>query len=93
MADDLRDALAAHKHEIESLNGELVAVRALLFYLLDALSATESNNMIRRVFDAAADHIEHAAISQGKAASPEHLVKALGIVEDFRAKIFPNPHK
>lgn len=95
MADELaelKQALASHKHEIESLNGELFAVRALLFYLLD-LAAVESNDMVRRVFDEAANHVEDAAIRFGKAASPEHLVKALGIIEDFRSKIFPNTKK
>jgi hypothetical protein len=90
--DEIRAALAAHKSEIESLNGELTALRALLFYLLD-FSARKSDDMIRSVFDAAADHVEHAAIRHGKSASPEHLVKALGIVEDFRTKIFPNVKK
>ena len=84
--------LAAHKKEIDSLNGELVAVRALLFYLLD-FAALQSNDMVRSVFDAAADHVESAAIRHGKSASPEHLVKALGIIEDLRSKIFPNVKK
>ena len=92
MTEDIRKALADHKHEIESLNGELFALRSLIFYLLD-FSARQSDDMIRRVFDAAADHVESAAIRHGKTASPEHLVKALGIVEDFRAKIFPNVKK
>jgi hypothetical protein len=90
--DEIRAALTAHKGEIESLNGELAALRALLFYLLD-FSARESDDMVRRVFDAAADHLEDAAVRHGKSASPEHLVKALGIVEDLRTKIFPNVKK
>jgi hypothetical protein len=88
--EEIRAALVAHKREIESLNGELFALRALLFYLLDF---SARNDMVRGVFDAAADHVENAAIRHGKSASPEHLVKALGIVEDFRAKIFPNVKK
>lgn len=92
MDNELRKTLAAQKREIDSLNGELAALRSLLFYLLDAASIG-SNEMVRRVFDAAAEHIENEAIRRGKTASPEHLVKALGIIEDFRAKIFPNTHK
>jgi hypothetical protein len=87
--EEIRQVLAAHKREIESLYGELFALRALLFYLLE-FSARTSDDMVRGVFDAAADHVENASIRHGKSASPEHLVKALGIVEDFRSKIFPN---
>jgi hypothetical protein len=86
----IREALVAHKREIESLNGELFAVRALLFHLLAAIGP---NDMIRGVFDNAADHAENESIRFGKAASPEHPVKALGIIEDFRAKIFGKPEK
>jgi hypothetical protein len=92
MTDEIKTILAAHKREIESLNGELFALRALLFYLL-FFSSAKSDDIVRRVFDAAANHAEDAAIRHGEAASPEHLVKALGIIEDFRAKIFPNTKK
>jgi hypothetical protein len=92
MADEIMAALAGHKREIESLNGELFAVRALLFYFLDEASV-KSPDIVRAAFDHAANHIEDSAIRFGKSASPEHLVKALGIVEDFRAKIFPNVKK
>lgn len=92
MSDKIREALAAHKREIESLNGELVAVRALLFYFLSR-SQTRAPDPIRLAFDDAANHIEHAAISAGKAASPEHLVKALGIIDDLRSKIFGNAQR
>lgn len=76
------------KHEIERLNGELFAVRALLFYFLDAASVN-SPGLVKSAFDNAADHIESATITFGKSASPHHLAKALEIVEDLRSKIFP----
>lgn len=79
------------QHEIESLNGEMFALRALLFYTLDVMSRT-SPHAVRTVFDAAANHAENAAIRFGKSASPEHLVKSLRIIEGFRSKIFPDKH-
>lgn len=90
--DEIRETLATQKHEIDRLNGELLAVRTLLFYFLDR-AATGSPDLVRAAFDNAADLIERVAISAGKSASPEHTVKALEIVEDFRAKIFPNARK
>lgn len=79
------------RREIESLNGEMFALRALLFYTLDVMSRS-SPDAIRTIFDAAANHAEDTAIRFGKSASPEHLVKSLRIIEDFRSKIFPSKH-
>jgi hypothetical protein len=76
------------QHEIERLNGELFALRALLFYFLDAASV-QSPAIVRAAFDNAADHVESATVAFGKSASPLHLAKALEIVEDLRSKIFP----
>lgn len=74
--------------EIERLNGELFAIRALVFYLLDHLRIRDPN-LINMVFDAAADHAEAMTLKEGKKASPQHLAKALEIIEDFRSKIVP----
>ena len=87
-----RDALGDHKHEIERLNGELLAIRTLLFYFMDGATVS-SPHLVRTAFDNAADFIERFTISAGKTASPEHTVKALEIVEDLRSKIFPKTER
>lgn len=48
--EEARKALADHKHEIDKLNGELLAVRTLLFYFLDK-AATGSPDLVRAAFD------------------------------------------
>ena len=80
--DEIIQALISQKREIERLNGELFAVRALLFYFFTRSQAS-TPDAIRLAFDDAAQHAENEAIRLGKAASPEHLVKALGIIEDL----------
>ena len=40
---------------------------------------------IQRGLDDAANRVEDIAIRIGKAASPEHIVKAIGVVEEIRA--------
>ncbi len=76
------------RREIERLNGELFALRALLFYFLRQLQP-HAPGVIRAAFDAAADHAEAMALRFGADASPLHVAKALEIIEDFRARIVP----
>lgn len=89
---DLKQALAAQKDEIDSLAGEVLALSSILFFVLFHM-VRNSPDSIRLGLDDAARVTEDAAISAGKAASPKHIVKALGIVEHFYRYIFPNAHK
>lgn len=73
-------------HEIERLNGELFAFRAMLFYFLQRMFM-HAPDIVRVVLDDAANHAETATIASGAKASPQHLAKALEIIEDFRSKI------
>lgn len=74
------------KQEIERLNGELFAYRAMLFYFLQRFYP-HGPAIVRNAINDAANHAEHAALKFGKTASPLHLAKALEIIEDFRSKI------
>ncbi|KRR21916.1 hypothetical protein [Bradyrhizobium retamae] len=78
--------------EIERLNGELFAYRAMLFYFLQRF-APHGPTIVRQAFDDAANHAEDATIRFGKKASPLHLAKALEIIEDFRSQIVPEQGK
>jgi hypothetical protein len=44
-------------------------------------------------FNAAASFLEHRAIQLGKAASPDHTVKAVAIVEQLRTATLGKPDK
>lgn len=74
------------RFEIESLNGELFAYRAMLFYFLRSFFI-HAPDIVRISLDEAADHAEQQTIAAGTNASPQHLAKALEIIEDFRSKI------
>lgn len=76
------------RHEIERLNGELFAFRAMLFYFLQSF-APHGLPIVKSAMDAAANYAEEMTLRFGKQASPEHLAKALEIIEDFRSKLIP----
>ena len=65
-----REAVRTHQREIERLNGELLAVRTLLFYFMNGATVS-SPDLVRTAFDNAADFIERFAISAGKSARSE----------------------
>jgi hypothetical protein len=83
------------KQEIESLYAEALALQIILVNVLSRLRAVDPAlaAAIAAGLDDATDQVEHIAISLGKAASPEHTVKALRIVEELRATILGNQHK
>lgn len=72
--------------ELERLNGELFAYRAMLFYFLKRFFM-HAPDIVRAALDEAADHAETVTLKFGSDASPQHLAKALEIIEDFRSKI------
>jgi hypothetical protein len=77
------------KLEIERLAAETLALQTVLFGLLFHLQRG-TPDPIRKTLDEAADLVESQAIRYGKAASPEHIVKALSIIEEMRAMIIRN---
>ena len=74
------------EHEVTTIHAETLAIQAVVtnvvyeLKLLDPILA----DAIARGFDNAASQIENFAIQAAKAAPREHLVKALGIIEDLR---------
>jgi hypothetical protein len=97
MADerDILNALKSHKQAIDGLSAETFAHETLLFALFARMlkSNPASRPELADVFDAAASFIEERAISLGVKASPNHLVKALKIVEDLRTQLLGKPDK
>ena len=74
------------RFEIERLSGETLALQTILFWLLFHIER-KAPEPIKSAFDDAANLVEAQAIEKGRSASPEHLVKALEIIEQFRASI------
>ena len=73
-------------HEINSLSGETLAIQWILSQVLQELRLLDPRftDAIARGFDRAARHVEDLAIQAGETVPPEHLVKALRIVEELR---------
>lgn len=78
--------------EIERLSGETLALQTILFWLLFHIER-KAPEPIKSAFDDAANLVEMQAMQHGPKASPEHLVKALAIIEQFRASIIPVSRK
>jgi hypothetical protein len=79
------------RDEAISLHAETSALSTLLFTVLlelRFLGDPRIKDAIGRALNNAASHLENFAIKTGEAASPEHTVKALKIVEDMRAQLF-----
>ena len=78
------------EHEIYSLSAETLALQTVLTQTLSRLSrlSPEISRAVRDGFDDAANVTERLAIHFGKAARPEHTVKALRVVEEMRAVVF-----
>jgi hypothetical protein len=83
------------ENEINSLAAETLALQTLFVELCRGLivMSPQGRSTIARVFDHAADITEHIAIKHGKSASPEHTVKALGIVEKLRTAVLGDQQK
>jgi hypothetical protein len=80
----------AIEDEINALAAETLAIQVLLAHVLDRVASADLRiaAAIRAGFDDAANDIEDTVIKLGKAASPDHAVKALAIVEYLRAATF-----
>lgn len=74
------------KHEIESLSGQALAFETMLFWLLFHIRRNNADP-IKQALDDSANTIEAQTIAAGTTASPQHLAKALGIVEHFQKSI------
>jgi hypothetical protein len=76
------------RREIASLAGETLALQTLLFefFVIARNSGAFPDHLARKVFDNAANTLERNAIAMGSNAAPEHLVGALGVVEQLRAQ-------
>jgi hypothetical protein len=75
-----------YDREINSLAAETIAIQNVLAQVLYRVSRINPafESAIRQGFNDAASSIEDSAIILGTAASPEHLVKAIRIVEELR---------
>jgi hypothetical protein len=72
--------------ELRLLAAETLALQQILSCVLYELKSgnAELAAVIGRGFDQAASQIENMAIKAGKSVPPEHLVKALRVVEELR---------
>jgi hypothetical protein len=72
--------------QIYSLHGETLAIQAVLAQVLYELKSLDPRfpDAIARGFDLAARFVEDRAIEAGETSPPEHLVKALRVVEELR---------
>ena len=75
-----------HDEEIAALGAETLALQAILTNVLLQLGKEDVALAlaIRRGFDDAVNEIEDLAIRLGKAARPDHVVKAVRIIEELR---------
>lgn len=85
----------ADQHQIASLAAETLALQAVLTNVLHQISQTnpDLDGMIRLGFDNAANENENLAITAGGAAGPDHLVKALSVVESLRVMTLGDRNK
>ena len=75
-----------YDEEIRHLHAETVAMQWVITQVLSELQRSDPSlrDAIARGFDNAASFAENVAIQAGKNASPEHLVKAVDIIETLR---------
>lgn len=83
------------EREIHALAAENIAAQYILTHFLYRLSrmSPELSHLVRQAFDDAANVAEQTAIHLGKAASPEHSVKAIRVIEEIRAVVLGNRDK
>jgi len=80
--------------EILALSAQVLAMNILVASVFSKLVKNRAlRPAIIEGFDQAADVAERVAIHFGKAASPEHTVKALGIIEELRGVVLGNQGK
>jgi hypothetical protein len=76
-----------YEQQIRSLAAETLALQFILTQVLSELRSVADRSIIDAIgrgFDNAASQIEHMAIQAGESVPPEHLVKALRVVEELR---------
>jgi hypothetical protein len=75
-----------HDQEIAALGAETLALQSILTNVLLQLGKEDLiiGLAIRRGFDDAANEIENLAIQLGKAARPDHVIKAVRVIEELR---------
>jgi hypothetical protein len=73
--------------EIASLSAETLAMQTILASVFFHLGRTDPKVQlaIQRGLNDAANQVEDLAIRLGKSASPDHVVKAIRVVEEIRA--------
>jgi hypothetical protein len=78
-----------YEREIQRLSAETIAMQWTITSVLEELQKLDPafRAAIARGFDNAASGAEHMAIQAGKDASPEHLVKAIEIIETLRTAV------
>ena len=81
--------------EIRSLSAEMIALNAVVTQVLNRVLQTNPKiaDAISSGFDDAARFVEDMAIKAGKSVSPDHLVKALRVVEELRTATLGNRTK
>jgi len=84
-----------YEAEITALAAETLALQTVLVHVLGRLAVLDAGlaDAIKFGFDDAASDAESTAIKFGKSASPDHMVKALHIVEELRTATLGNPDK
>jgi hypothetical protein len=84
-----------HDQELDALAAETVAIQNVLAHVLYRISQLDDrfHGAIKQGFDDAASGVEDLAIRFGKAASPDHLVKAIRVVEELRTATLGDPDK
>jgi hypothetical protein len=75
------------EREIASLHAETLAFGTILSFVLVRIAEANPNLLpaVAAGFDDAANFVEAFAIKTGKAASPDHTIKALKTIEQLRA--------
>jgi hypothetical protein len=80
--------------EIHALSAETLAFGIIMRSVLSKLARNPSlRATIVEGFDQAADVADSLAVQFGKAASPDHTIKALRIIEETRAMVLGDERK
>lgn len=84
-----------YEREVNSLSAETMALQNILVRVLSRISEIDERYhlAIKQGFDEAASLTENLAIQVGKAASPDHVVKAISIIESLRTATLGNPDR
>ena len=81
--------------EITAVAAKVTALQVLIVQICIAASRQDRalGLALRSAFDEAANFMEDQAIRLGKAASPEHTVKAVRVIEELRTATFGDEKK